>query len=340
MEIKLAEPHAPEWNTYVENHPQAGFYHLNAWREVLTRCFGHETFYLMAMDRDRVCGVLPLVHLKSRLFGSSLVSLPYFMTGGVVADSADAATALIERARALMDTTKSKLLLIRQQNSEPPGLLREDSKGSFHIALDPDPEKVFQRFERQVRRQIRKAQRAGLAVEWGARCLPDFYEVYSTNMRDLGIPIHGYGFYETVLERFPESAHVFVVRHGEKAVAGQFLFTYRDRVMLANAGSLRSHLSLCPNHLLYWESIRYGCENGYQICDFGRSPKGSGPYVFKSQWAGAERDYPTYYLDASGQAMSGVRADNSRYDLVRKIWRSLPVRLTTLVGPRIVKALP
>jgi hypothetical protein len=48
------------------------------------------------------------------------------------------------------------------------------------------------------------------------------------------------------------------------------------------ASSLREFFSLCPNNLLYWEMIRWGCENGYQRFDFGRSSPNSGTITSKN----------------------------------------------------------
>ncbi|MGH9425634.1 MAG: GNAT family N-acetyltransferase, partial [Terriglobia bacterium] len=303
-------------------------------------CFDHATFYLLAREESQVCGLLPLIYMKSRLFPRCLVSLPYFCNGGVVADDKEIASTLLDEARSLMKSVGAELLLIRQQGDSLSELSCDTSKSTFHIKLDPDPDKVFGRFEKQVRRRIRKASASGLHADWGTRFLPEFYEVYATNMRDLGIPIHSYDFYEAIVSTFRENTQILVVHLGDKAIAAQLLFTFKDRLLLVCAGSLREYLELCPNNLLYWEAVKYGCLKGYHICDFGRSPKGSGPYQFKAQWSGEEIDCPTYYLDVDGRSLRRIQADNSRYHLGREIWKRLPLGITTWLGRRIVRHLP
>ena len=49
-----------------------------------------------ARGRRAIAGVLPLVQIKSLLFGRTLTSLPFLNYGGVIADSDDAGTALVE----------------------------------------------------------------------------------------------------------------------------------------------------------------------------------------------------------------------------------------------------
>src|SRR5262252_9155433 len=87
------------WDHYVLNHSLASGYQLIGWRRVVQRAFGHRTYYLMARDEHgQVLGVLPLVFVASRLFGRTLVSMPFVNYGGVLADHVDAQRALLEAA--------------------------------------------------------------------------------------------------------------------------------------------------------------------------------------------------------------------------------------------------
>src|SRR5512145_473739 len=94
------------WDAYVSSRPSATGYHAWAWRDVIERTFGHAPFYVMARVRGRpdVAGVLPLVEIRSRLFGRTLTSLPFVNYGGVVADSEPVAEALLDFARELAVT--------------------------------------------------------------------------------------------------------------------------------------------------------------------------------------------------------------------------------------------
>src|SRR5262245_20223596 len=62
------------WSEFVAAAPSAELYHDYRWRSVIERVFRHECRYLIARDAEgRACGVLPLVRLRSRLFGDFLV---------------------------------------------------------------------------------------------------------------------------------------------------------------------------------------------------------------------------------------------------------------------------
>ena len=90
-----------DWNTYASGHPDATVDHLWQWREVFTGVFGHECVYLAARRRGSLAGILPLVLFRSRIFGRSVVSVPFLNYGGVLADDAGAAQALIDHATAV-----------------------------------------------------------------------------------------------------------------------------------------------------------------------------------------------------------------------------------------------
>ena len=70
------------WQAYVAAHPQATFFHRWEWRALMATQWRHRPVYLIARRGQDVCGVLPLAHMKTRLFGSQLVSLPFCVYGG------------------------------------------------------------------------------------------------------------------------------------------------------------------------------------------------------------------------------------------------------------------
>lgn len=68
----LSHPDKNLWQQYVEKTPAATFFHQVEWQEVIERSFGHKTYYLYAEQQGQITGILPLVHIKSLLFGNAL----------------------------------------------------------------------------------------------------------------------------------------------------------------------------------------------------------------------------------------------------------------------------
>src|SRR5262245_43244426 len=101
MDIIRNDDGDKSWDRFVERHDAATVAHLSAWGRIIERAYGHESVPLMALDGDDVVGVLPLVRMKSRLFGHRLVSMPFLDYGGIVTEPGRGIeTALLEAALA------------------------------------------------------------------------------------------------------------------------------------------------------------------------------------------------------------------------------------------------
>ena len=128
------------------------------------------------------------------------------------------------------------------------------------------PPGMWERLDRKVRNQIRKAEKSELTVErGGAELLADFYTVFARNMRDLGTPVYARRLFEEVLRRFRIARALIVVRLEGRAdrrrpdVSGP-----GTMVEVPWASSIRDFNRLCPNHLLYWHVIETAVADG---CD-------------------------------------------------------------------------
>ncbi len=330
-----------EWDAFVEGSPEATGYHLSAWRDVFTRAFGHDTAYLAARRDGEVVGMLPLVLFDSWLFGRFGVSLPFVNYGGVVAADASVASALLDAANALAQTRKLAHLELRHVTPHFPALPVRRHKAAMLLPLRGTADQVWQHLDRKVRNQVRKGERSGLSVEWGgAELVGDFYNVFARNMRDLGTPVYTRRFFEQVVSAFPDRARVWVVREGRTPVAASLTFGWRETIEVPWASALRSSRSSCANVLLYWTMIREATSQGYTTFDFGRSTPGEGTYHFKQQW-GAEPSLLAWeYCLKPGEALPDHSPNNPKFQLAIAAWRRMPLWLTLILGPIIVRAIP
>jgi hypothetical protein len=73
MRVTIAlEKNSADWDSFVSGHERCVNYHCWAWKRVIEQAFGWKTFFLMADEEGKIAGVLPLVWLKSKLFGNLL----------------------------------------------------------------------------------------------------------------------------------------------------------------------------------------------------------------------------------------------------------------------------
>jgi FemAB-related protein (PEP-CTERM system-associated) len=326
------------WDAFVRRQAGASGYHEWAWREIFERSFGHRTVYLAAWRDDRIDGVLPIVDMRSLIFGRFLTSLPFVNYGGVLASSDEARRALVGAARDLACSRGCRHLELRHAGRRVPDAPVRQHKVAMRLPLAPN---LWERFDRKVRNQVRKAEKSDLTVEsGGANLLPEFYGVFARNMRDLGTPVYSRTFFREVLRAFPDRARVIVVRQQTKPVAAGIAYRTGSTVEMPWASSLREFNPLCPNHLLYWHAIETAIADGCDTFDFGRSTPGGGTFKFKEQW-GAEPvplhwEYP--YL-ANG-ALPDQGPTNPKFQAAIALWQKCPLWLANTVGPFVVRGIP
>ena len=87
------------WNAFVFGCPDATFFHRIEWRGIMEGVFRHRTHYLLAERDGQIVAVLPLVEVKSRLFGHAMTSLPFAVYGGIAGTDAEAVAALDQAVR-------------------------------------------------------------------------------------------------------------------------------------------------------------------------------------------------------------------------------------------------
>lgn len=329
------------WNTYARQKDNSFGYFGLEWAKIFQKAFGHPAYPLAALRDGKICGILPLTLVRSKLFGSFLVSMPFVNYGGILANGHDEAQALIKEASALRGNLKAKSVELRHAFPSGLGLLSKSAKVSMLLNLPQDPEILWKSFKDKVRNQVRKASKSGLVFDsGGAELLDDFYSVFCVNMRDLGTPVYSKKFFATVLETLPESTRVLRVMHDEKCIASGITYAYGDTMQMPWASSLITFRNMCPNHTLYWEALSQSCSQGFKRFDFGRSTPDSGPWRFKRQWGAYELPLSWDYILPEGEKLPELNVNNPKFSLAISAWKKLPLAVANTIGPRIVKCIP
>lgn len=330
------------WDDFISRHPSATSYHQYSWRKIIENSFGHPCYYLVLWaDSGLVSGILPLVHMKSMLFGNSLVSLPFVNYGGLLCDSTDAEIALLREAEALRQSLGSDHVELRHIGSEKEQLPSRKRKVTMILSLNQDESAQWKGFNAKLRNQIRKAEKSGLEPIIGHLDLLDgFYDVFVRNMRDLGTPVYSKEFFKNVLEEFPDTSRIIAVRHKGKVIAAGIAIWFRDTIEIPWASSIADYRNYCPNNMLYWEAIRFAIGKGFSKFDFGRSTPNEGTYNFKKQWGAEPVQLYWQYLLAEERQLPDLNPNNPKFAIAISVWQRLPVWVTRILGPRIVRSIP
>jgi serine/alanine adding enzyme len=358
--IKYAgNPDCALWDSFVRKQARASLFHMFGWGGVIRRTYGHATYHLMLMQRggtdaDFVQAVVPIVHLHHPIFGNSLVSLPFFDGGGILADCRAAEERLLAEVISLGRKTSVKTIELRHEQllescqdiralgsmeaREPLQVATRTNKVRMLLNLPRSSEMLMKSFNSKLRSQINKALKAGFSHRiGGVELLGDFYKVFLVNMRDLGSPVHSVKLMQHSLIAFPEHSRVLVIYRATEPVAAALVVGSGKVLRNPWASSLRRYASLGPNMLLYLRMLEFACDRGCEVFDFGRSSPGEGTYKFKEQWGAVPAPLYWHYISLDGKVPHPEGAGKARFELAARYWKKLPVAVTRIVGPRIRK---
>ncbi len=329
-----------KWDDYILALKSSNFFCQIGWRNVVQKTYGLKPIYLVAYDRGVVKGVLPLFLMKSVFFGKRLISVPFGSFGGIYTDDKNAKETLLHEAKKLITEKKLDYLELRYPHQPDLDLPQNKHYLTMVLELDEDPDVVWKKFDKKVRNSTRKAIKFDLSVTIDRKHLENFYHLYALNMWEVGTPVHKYDFFKNLLDEFPDKVRIATVHHDNKIIAGMILLTFKETMLSGWAASDKQYLNMSPNNILYWETIKYSCENGYKYFDFGRSSEGSGTFNFKKKWATVPRQlFYTYYLNKASE-IPRIDLSNPKYEKSVRRWKKMPFWVTKLLGPMIRRNLP
>jgi len=327
------------WDAFVARAEGASFCHLAGWRDILSDVLGVECLYRLVTNRNgELQGLLPLVRVRSWLFGHYLVSLPFLNDGGPLG-SPEARRQLVEDAVAEARRSRVDLLELRTRDGGDLALPVSSRKITVLRPLPSTSEELLASFPSKLRSQIRRPMKDGLTVRFGPDQREPFYEVFARTMRDLGTPVLPRALFDRLAVAFPDLVVFGVVYRGDQPLAGGCGFAWREEFEMTWAGALRESRVLGANMLLYWAFMEHMIARGLRVFNFGRCTPGGGTHAFKRQWGGADVPLP-WHQYASGGVTATPSPDDPTLSWGPRLWRRLPLPIANRLGPRLVRFLP
>ena len=322
---------AARWDAYVASRPESHFGQRAAWRTLTVQTFPVRARYSLAEREGRICGVLPLFAKSGELFSAP---------GGLLADDAEAAAALLAPVREQVRREGLRWLELRDQRVAWPDLATSTEHLTLELALESSVDAQWRAFDAKVRNQVRKGERSGFALRWGRERVGDFHRVLVENLRDLGTPVRGAGYFRRALEALEDAADLLILELDHAAVGAMFTVVHGTCMIDPWASSLRRVLSRCPNHVLYWAALRRAIELGLTRFDFGRSQRGAGTYAFKTQWGAKPVQLYYQYVLGSASALPTLASQKGAYAAAVKVWRHLPLPVAAVLGEHVRRRFP
>lgn len=300
---------------------------------------GHDCPYLAARGPEGdLRAVLPLVRVKSLVFGHYLVSMPFLNYGGPLGEEA-AVSALAGAAARMAREDGADLMELRARTELPVELPASRRKITVLLDLPDDPDVLWDDLKSKVRSQVRRPRKEGVEVRFGRDQVGPFHEVFAHHMHALGTPAQGRDLFEAIASTFGEEAWFGCAYLDGKPVACGAALRWDDEVEMTWASDLFAYRKIAPNMLLYWAFMERAIEEGCSVFNFGRCDPGGGTHRFKQQW-GTRDQQLWWYQEARKGTDATPSPDDDRWSWGPEVWRRLPRAVADALGPRIVRFIP
>lgn len=293
-------PADDRWGAFVDSIPEATIFHIPAWIDLLAECYGYVPFAVVICDaKGEIQAGLPMMEVSSPLTGRRWVSLPFTDHCNPLYTEDTPPPELFEYIHELQVRQGVPRVEVRSPIPIDGQAYSDNDQVLHQLSLSAETQEVYRGFHRsQVRRNIARAEREGVQVRWAEdeRDLDVFYDLHLKTRHRLGVPVQPRRYFELLWQRIIGAGLGFILLAHKDSVpiAGAVFLTYKTTLVYKYGASDSDYWGLRPNHLLFWTSIRWGCEHGYSLFDWGKAKVGNtGLRNFKNGW-GAEESVLTY----------------------------------------------
>jgi len=329
----------PGWDHYVHEASGVIAWHGYDWCHLLQHHHGAEFYPLAVYDGPRICGILPLYRL--RLFRKdALISVPYFVAGGIAAGDQAVQQALLNKAIEISNQLHIPTITFKQYKLKLEGtLLTDENYYNRELELEPDLDRVWQRITERNRTKIKEAQQYSSEWDYPSSDVTSFYRLLLHDQHASGVPcvsrkwvedLYRTGMYEIAL-----------LRYKGELVAGTMVKKFRDTVSFPFS-CLQDHAERTElfAYMLYWKLISVLSQQGIHIMHSGRIPKTDAAFGYRLGWGGTKYNY-YYQYHGMGEGSTEFSTKRGRKRaLIESVWKRMPVSVAGALGPVVVKQFP
>jgi hypothetical protein len=329
-----------DWDERISKAPAASVFHSTAWAKVLSDAYGFTPIYFTALRGSELVSAIPVMEVESWLTGKRGVSLPFTDECEPLDFTAPSGTSLLEETLRVGRTRKWKYAEFRAGkklfNDAPPSLIFLGHK----LKLSADTDSLFNQFGSAVRRAIRKAEKAGLTVEFSQTldATRDYYSLHCKTRQEHGLPPQSFQFFRHI-HAYILARNMGVVVSAKlrgRTVASALFFHNDSEAIYKFGASDDAGLELRANNLVMWEAIKWLGRKGTRLLRLGRtSADNEGLRRYKLGWGTEEYAINYYKYDLRKNAL--VAEKDAAAGWHNKIFRSLPMFLLRWTGSVLYK---
>jgi serine/alanine adding enzyme len=324
------------WHAFVDTQPTASIFHTPDMADVFARTPGHRVSPWAACSESGALLAL-IVPVRVTLAGGPLrrwTSRAVVYGGVARADGEAGAAATARLLHAYARRSQPELLFteLRHQNDASDIRPQLRDAGFVHephlnylVALNRSQADVWSGLSRSARQRVRSAEKKGIKVIEAEddASVQAAYWLLADVYRRARVPLASPAMFTAARAELQSRGMLRIVtaQLDERVVAARFLLLFKSRIVDWYAGSDRAFASYSPTEYLVWDVLRWGCEQGYEVFDFGgagRPDEPYGPREFKAKFGGELVDFGR---DVLVHAPRRLRVSRAGYSAARRLRR-------------------
>jgi CelD/BcsL family acetyltransferase involved in cellulose biosynthesis len=325
LKADLLELTDPRWGAMASSRPDGLIFHQPAWIKMLSDCYGYRpAVFALTGEDGRMAAGLPLMFVRSWLTGRRVSALPFSDFCPPLAEDAQAQDCLIEALQRWRSKNDVREVQVHWQLPAGSQVYPGKAFARHLTQLEPDSRLVYARFSNaNVTWRIRKAEKVGLTTRIGAdwEDMRLFYRLHLKTRQRLGVPIQPLRFFRLLWEQViaPGMGFIILTYQESRLLAGAVFLHSNNTLVYKFGASDQQFWKLHPNNLLFWHAIRWGCEHGYSLLDWGRTDlDDEGLRHFKLGWGSTEQIVPYTVLSSRAPGLAaGGRLNRSLAKFIR-----------------------
>jgi hypothetical protein len=341
MEIKMiGEQDKQAWDRYVREHPDSIAWQSYDWYSVVRKHYAVTFLPLAVTNGTGIRGVLPLYRIGSSRGKNVLISVPYAVAGGILADDAEAERLLVEKAVSLAGEYGSRGITLKQYKRKVAGDFRDDD-AFYNRELDiaRDLAQVWQDIDGKNKQRVEEARNYPLVLAHPVSDINTFYKLLLQHHHQKGVPCVSKRWIEDLINFDLYSAAVLLLNG--RPVAGTLVKEFKDTVSFPFSCIARDdeqHRTFAYD--LYWKLIARFNAKGTRIYHSGRIPANNDVECYRLGWGGKQYGYHYQYYPGGSTVRSESSKKGRKRELFESVWRRMPLGLAELIGPVIVRRFP
>jgi len=336
MKLEKVDPLAiSNWNEYVLDTQFPSIFHTQNWLRVLHESYGYQPYYLGRLENDRLVVSIPIMEVKSWITGTRGISLPFSDYCDPIISEKDNFSSCFGQMVDIGTERNWRYIEMRCEED----LMGSVSSWNWYyrhvLSLDKDESVIFKKIRANYRAKIRKAIKNNVRTEifQTPDAMEEYFRLHCLTRKRLGLPPQPEIFFKNIYKEIISKNLGFVALalQDEKCLSGAIFFHFGKQAVYKFGAMDMKYQKLNPNYLLFWDLIKWLCNNGYRELCFGKtSSDNKGLIQFKDGWGTKQFKIKYYRYDLKKHSF--VQNSNKSIETGYTLFRKMPVSLLKVAG--------